>query len=97
MNTMSLVLEQRISWIAAGSYGSAALYRYFGSQGFMLIHFCVCICVCYVFVHLILILHLKMYRFLLILFLRRGEEREKEGETSMCGCLSHAPHWGPSL
>ena len=25
-------------------------------------------------------------------FLERGEEREKERETSMCGCLSSAPY-----
>ena len=31
------------------------------------------------------------------LFLERGEGREKERETSMCGCLSHAPCWGPGL
>ena len=31
-------------------------------------------------------------------FLERGEGRRKRGrETSMCGCLSHAPHWGPGL
>ena len=29
------------------------------------------------------------------LFLERG--REVERETSMCGCLSHAPYWGPGL
>ena len=29
-------------------------------------------------------------------FLERGEGRRKRGrETSMCGCLSHAPYWGP--
>ena len=31
------------------------------------------------------------------LFLERGEGKEKERETSMCGCLSSAPHWGPGL
>ena len=32
------------------------------------------------------------------LFLDRGEGREKKGrETSMCGCLSHTPYWGPDL
>ena len=33
------------------------------------------------------------------LFLDRGEGREKEGgrETSICGCLSHAPYWRPGL
>ena len=31
------------------------------------------------------------------LFLDRGEGREKERETLMCGCLSSAPYWGPGL
>ena len=29
------------------------------------------------------------------LFLERGERRETERETSMCGCLLHTPNWGP--
>ena len=29
------------------------------------------------------------------LFLERGEGKEKERETSMCGCLSSTPYWGP--
>ena len=31
------------------------------------------------------------------LFLEReeGKEKERERETSMWGCLSHAPHWRP--
>ena len=30
------------------------------------------------------------------LSLERGKGRKKRGrETSVCGCLSHAPHWGP--
>ena len=29
------------------------------------------------------------------LFLERGEEKERGREASMCGCLSHVPHWGP--
>ena len=34
--------------------------------------------------------------FLKILFiLDKGEGREKETETSVCGCLLHAPYWGP--
>ena len=28
-------------------------------------------------------------------FLERGEGKEKGRETSMCGCLSHTPYWGP--
>ena len=31
------------------------------------------------------------------LFLERGEGKEKGRETSMCGCLSRAPYWGPGL
>ena len=31
------------------------------------------------------------------LFLERGEEKERERETSMCGCLSHDPYRGPDL
>ena len=35
--------------------------------------------------------------FLKILFLKGGEgrETERERETSVCGCLSHIPYWGP--
>ena len=34
-------------------------------------------------------------RFLKFIF-RGGKGRRKRGrETSMCGCLSHAPYWGP--
>ena len=29
------------------------------------------------------------------LFLERGGRREEEREISTCGCLSHAPYWGP--
>ena len=37
--------------------------------------------------------------FLKISFIfREGKGERKRGrETSMCGCLSHAPYWGPSL
>ena len=28
------------------------------------------------------------------LFLERGEGRERQRETSMCGCFSRAPYWG---
>ena len=30
-----------------------------------------------------------------ILFTEREREGERGRETSMCGCLSHTPHWGP--
>ena len=34
-------------------------------------------------------------RFYLFIF-REGKRGRKSGrETSMCGCLSHAPYWGP--
>ena len=29
------------------------------------------------------------------LFLERGERRERERKTSMCGCLLRVPYWGP--
>ena len=37
------------------------------------------------------------FKTLFIYFLReQGRKGEREGrETSMCGCLSHAPYWGP--
>ena len=34
-------------------------------------------------------------RFYLFIFRERGREGEKGRETSMCGCLSCTPHWGP--
>ena len=34
-------------------------------------------------------------RFYLFIFRERG--REVERETSTCGCLLHAPYWGPGL
>ena len=33
----------------------------------------------------------------IFLVLERGEGQEKGRETQMCGCLSHAPYWGPDL
>ena len=36
-------------------------------------------------------------KILFIYFLERGRRRKRGGETSMCGCLSHAPYWGPGL
>ena len=34
-------------------------------------------------------------KILFILFLDKQERRKRRRETSMCGCLSHAPYWGP--
>ena len=34
-------------------------------------------------------------RFYVFIFRERG--REGERETSMCGCFSYAPYWGPGL
>ena len=31
------------------------------------------------------------------IFLERGEGKERERETAMCGCLSCAPYWRPGL
>ena len=31
------------------------------------------------------------------LFLEKGDVREKRREIALCGCLSHAPTWGPGL
>ena len=31
------------------------------------------------------------------LFLEKEGAKEKERETSMCGCLSHAPYWEPGM
>ena len=37
-----------------------------------------------------------LFKILFTYFLEREKGREKRGrETSMCGCLSHAPYWGP--
>ena len=39
---------------------------------------------------------LFIFKDFIYIFLERGEGRRKRGrETSMCGCLSHVPHWGP--
>ena len=40
-------------------------------------------------------MNLLFLKILFILFLERDGEKERGSETSMCGCLSHAPHWGP--
>ena len=34
-------------------------------------------------------------RFYLFIFRKRGGEGKRGRETSMCGCLLHAPSWGP--
>ena len=36
-------------------------------------------------------------KILFILVLERGEGKARGWETSMCGCLLHAPYWGPGL
>ena len=37
-------------------------------------------------------------RYFIYLFLERGKGGRKRGrETSICGCLSRGPHWGPGL
>ena len=38
---------------------------------------------------------LIFFKDFIYLFLEKGEGREKERETSMCGCLSCTPNWGP--
>ena len=38
------------------------------------------------------------FRDFIYLFVERGEGREKERERNIiCGCLLHAPYWGPGL
>ena len=52
-------------------------------------------------VHNALACLLPYFFFLKIIYLfivrQRGREREREREREalMCGCFSHAPHWGP--
>ena len=50
-------------------------------------------------VHNALACLLPYFFFLKIIYLfivrQRGREREREREALMCGCFSHAPHWGP--
>ena len=41
---------------------------------------------------------LFIFKVLFIYFQREGKGRRKRGrETSMCGCVSHAPSWGPGM
>ena len=44
-------------------------------------------------------LYLFFKKYFIYLFLEHGEgrEKERERETTMCGCLLRAPHWGPGL
>ena len=43
--------------------------------------------------------HYYKFQYLKILFIHflreRGREGERGRETLVCGCLSHAPYWGP--
>ena len=39
--------------------------------------------------------HVFYFRFYLFISLEEGKGRKRGRETSMCGCLSHAPKWGP--
>ena len=40
---------------------------------------------------------LLFLRIFIYLFIEKGEGREKERETSIGGCLSRTPYWGPGL
>ena len=40
---------------------------------------------------------LFLIKVFIYLFRERGREGERERETSICGCLSHAPYWGTGL
>ena len=40
---------------------------------------------------------ISFFKDVIYLFLERGERRERGRETSVCGCLSSAPNWGPGL
>ena len=53
----------------------------------------------HIFFFLKLIWCFYFFKILFIFFWKRGRvgEREGEKETSMCGCLSHAPYCGPGL
>ena len=42
-------------------------------------------------------LWILFFKDFIYLFSERGEGRKRGRETSMCGCLSHAPYWGPGL
>ena len=37
----------------------------------------------------------NFFKDFIYLFLERGEGKERARETSVCGCLLHAPYWGP--
>ena len=42
-------------------------------------------------------LYFISFKGFIYLFLERREGRKKARELLMCGCLSHAPSWGPGL
>ena len=43
----------------------------------------------------VMLVYLEWFLIKMLLFIFRGDVKERE--TSMCGCLSHAPYWGPGL
>ena len=47
------------------------------------------VCIWPHFIYFLFIIFLKDF-----IFRERGREGERGRETSMCGCLSHAPNWG---
>ena len=52
------------------------------------------LCPWFSFLNMIFIFYYFL-RFYLFIFRERGREGERERETSMCGCLSRTPYWGP--
>ena len=43
-------------------------------------------------------IHTFLFKDFIYFILREGKRGRKRGrETSMCGCLLHAPYWGPGL
>ena len=70
------------------SYSSSSLHRLPRCTGTLLSVF--------LFSHAEKTLH-YIFFLRLYLVLERGEGRERGRETSICGCLPHAPCWGPGL